>query len=132
MTGRGGGRREDPAVPRWTRRALLAVALAAASSLLLAACDAGTTRAVGAPPQSGAGSAVLEWDPVVSARLAGYRIHYGTASGSYSRAADVPAGSTTHTLQGLAGGTRWYFVVTAVDASGQESGPSNEVEKDVP
>lgn len=74
---------------------------------------------------------MLEWDPVIASSLSGYRIHYGTASGSYSRSADAGT-STTWTVTNLHGGTRYYFVVAAIDSNGQESGYSNEVFKDIP
>jgi hypothetical protein len=35
---------------------------------------------------------------------------------------------TTATLTGLQSGTRYYIVAVAVDASGRESPPSNELE----
>lgn len=96
----------------------------------VAACGGGSSGSASPPPAS-TGSAVLEWDPVVAADLAGYRIHYGTATGSYPHTVDAGT-STTHTLNNLGAGSRYYFVVTAVDTSGQESGHSNEVSKDIP
>jgi hypothetical protein len=113
-------------------RALLAAALTAAVSIHLAGCGGGGGSGDSSPPPpSGSGTAVLEWDPVVAADLSGYRVHYGTASGSYQQT--VNAGSSTaYTLNGLSSGTRYYFAVTALDSSGQESGYSNEVFKDIP
>jgi hypothetical protein len=37
-----------------------------------------------------------------------------------------------YTLMGLSNGARYYFAVTAFDISGNESGYSNEVFKDIP
>lgn len=107
-------------------------ALGVSLLLLLSACGGGSSSSAGgSPAQAASGSAALEWEPVIASDLAGYRIHFGTASGSYSRSADAGT-STTWTLTNLSGGTRYYFVVTAVDTSGQESGYSNEVFKDIP
>ena len=39
---------------------------------------------------------------------------------------------TTFTLAGLNRGTRYYFVATAQDSMGNESGYSNEVFEDIP
>jgi hypothetical protein len=39
---------------------------------------------------------------------------------------------TTFSLAGLNRGTRYYFVATAQDTMGNESGYSNEVFKDIP
>lgn len=112
-------------------RTLFVAALAAAVPICLAACGGGGSGGNASPPPASSGSAVLEWDPVVATDLAGYRIHYGTTTGSYPSSADAGT-STTITLNGLTSGRRYYFVVTAVDSSGQESSYSNEVFKDIP
>jgi hypothetical protein len=62
--------------------------------------------------------------------LAGFKIYYGVSSGTYSDVVD--AGMTTsYTISGLAPGT-YYFAVRAYDASGNESGYSNEASKTIP
>ena len=79
-------------------------------------------------------TATLTWDPVIAGNLAGYRVYYGTAPGTYIQApgAGLSAGTeTTYTVTGLTRGTRYYFVVTAVDTSNEESSYSNEVSKDI-
>lgn len=61
--------------------------------------------------------------------LAGYQIFYGTQSGTYSSTIDV-GNKTSHTLSisdQEALGRTWYFAVTALDTSGNESSFSNEV-----
>jgi hypothetical protein len=64
--------------------------------------------------------------------LAGFKIHYGTASGSYSQTVTVAnAGATTYTVKGLSKGKTYYFVVTAYNASGAESKPSAEGNKTI-
>ncbi len=67
----------------------------------------------------------LAWDPDQIPSLAGYRVYSGTHSRSYSESADTGT-ATTYTTPDLKDGT-YYFAVTARDASGQESGYSNEV-----
>ena len=54
------------------------------------------------------------------------KVYVGTASGVYGPAIDV-GNVTTFTITGLAQGTVYYFVVTAYDVNGFESGWSNEV-----
>lgn len=109
----------------------LAPAMATAMALLLGACGGGGSSGSSPPPTPSSGTAILEWDAVVASNLASYRIHYGTVSGSYPQT--IEAGTTTtYTLDNLGRGSRYYFVVTAVDTSGQESGHSNEVSKDIP
>jgi len=78
-----------------------------------------------------AAQATLAWDPNTESDLAGYRIHYGTASGSYTVHTDVH-NVTTYTVDGLTAGQTYYFAVTAYDASGNESGYSNPVSYAVP
>jgi hypothetical protein len=74
-----------------------------------------------------AGEATLSWDPNAEPTLAGYKIYYGTTSGTYG--APLNAGNaTTFTVTGLGPGT-YYFALTAYDTSGIESGFSNEVSK---
>ena len=61
---------------------------------------------------------------------------YGTASGSYlqPQGQGINAGNvTTYTVTGLSNGTTYYyFVVTACDSLGNESGNSNELSKTFP
>ncbi len=68
----------------------------------------------------------LSWDPSVSPGVTKDRIYRGNSSRSYS-AYDHLGNVTTHTVIGLAPGT-WYFAATALDADGNESGYSNEVQ----
>ena len=97
-----------------------------------------STAKVNANTSSPAGdnSAILEWDAVAAANLAGYRVYYGTAPGKYVQSAGggvlVLGNVTTYTVTGLSRGTRYYFAVTAFDTSNDESVYSNEVFKDIP
>ena len=68
--------------------------------------------------------ATLYWDPVTKPPVDGYRIYYGTQSGTYTTQTYV-GNVTSWTVQNLAPGT-YYFSVTAVK-SGYESRYSNEV-----
>jgi hypothetical protein len=68
----------------------------------------------------------LAWDANTEPDLAGYRVHYGTASGSYTTSVDVHK-VTTSSIGTLTAGQTYYFAVTAYDASGNESGYSNQV-----
>jgi hypothetical protein len=70
--------------------------------------------------------ATLAWDANTESDLAGYKLHYGTASNSYSVHIDVN-NVTTYTVAGLTAGQTYYFAATAYDASGNESGYSNQV-----
>jgi hypothetical protein len=67
----------------------------------------------------------LAWDPKFDASLSGYKIHYGTASRSYSTTINTGT-VTSYTVKGLTSGT-YYFAVTAYYSAGTETGYSNEV-----
>jgi len=71
-------------------------------------------------------SVVLAWDPVPGDGIAGYRLYYGLASRNYTKTVEVGLAPTA-TVSGLAGGVMYYFAVTAVDFSGQESDFSEEI-----
>jgi Dockerin type I domain/Purple acid Phosphatase, N-terminal domain/Fibronectin type III domain len=72
-----------------------------------------------------AGDVVLQWDANTETDLAGYKVYYGTVSGSYGTPVVIGL-QTTYTVSGLAPGT-YYFAVTAFNTSGVQSGFSNEV-----
>jgi chitinase len=73
----------------------------------------------------------LSWDPNQESDLAGYRIYYGTASGSHSVMVEV-GNTTTYTHTDLQSGVTYYFVATAYDTSGNESDYSEEVSNTLP
>lgn len=82
-----------------------------------------------------AGRAILSWDANMEADLAGYRIYQSKTAGmGYVKVADVPKllgdSVPTFTITPLVDGT-YFWVVTAYDISGNESGFSNEVTKTI-
>jgi hypothetical protein len=73
-----------------------------------------------------AGEVTLAWDPNSETDLAGYRIHWGTATGTYTQHVDV-GNVVQYTVKNLTLGTTYFFAATAYNASGLESGYSNEI-----
>jgi|GEM_PF-3187690 len=73
-----------------------------------------------------AGSLSASWSPVSDSRVAGYKIKYGTQSGSYSQSVDV-GNSTNYVVPNLTEGTTYFFRVAAYDSSHVEGTPSVEV-----
>jgi hypothetical protein len=74
-----------------------------------------------------AAKATLTWDPpVISTDVAGYMIHYGTASRVYSQVIDV-GNTTSFTLNSLNDGQTYYFTTTAYNHAGMQSTYSNEL-----
>jgi hypothetical protein len=73
----------------------------------------------------------LAWLSSPDSRVAAYHVYYGTAPSTYTNVVDV-GNATQATIGGLIESKRYYFMVTAVDALGVESIPSNEVSFTVP
>src|SRR4029450_4267868 len=79
------------------------------------------------------GTATLQWDAPTTnvdgsplTDLGGFKLHYGTASGNYGASVDV-GNQTSFTVRDLQPGNTYFFVVSAYDISGDQSGFSNEV-----
>jgi len=77
----------------------------------------------------------LVWDPNTESDLKGYNIYIGTQPGIY----DSPNSPTfvdkafnSTSIENLQEGETYYFAITAVDISGNESGPSEEITKTIP
>ncbi len=68
----------------------------------------------------------LEWDANTEPGVSGYKVYYGTTSGTYDNSIDA-GNSTEFVLSGLSKGQTYYIAVTAYDGSSKESGFSNEV-----
>ncbi len=73
----------------------------------------------------------ISWNGNSESDLAGYKVYYGTTSGSYSTT--VNAGLNTNVdIPGLTEGVTYYFAVTAFDTSNNESGYSQEAHATIP
>ena len=91
---------------------------------VMAVATGSATLSWTAPTQNTDGSPLLD--------LSGYKIYWGTASGSYQNSVTVNnPGLTSYVVDNLTNGT-YYFVVTALSSSGGESSFSNEASKAVP
>ena len=67
----------------------------------------------------------LEWNANSEPNISGYNIYYGKSSGDYDVTLDVGTW-TTATIADLEDDETYYFVVTAYNTDGAESGYSNE------
>ena len=76
------------------------------------------TLAWDAPTQNTDGTALTD--------LQGYEILYGTSASSLTQKVSLSTGQQNYVLENLTSGT-WYFEVVAVNAAGQQSGPSSVV-----
>jgi Fibronectin type III domain len=74
-----------------------------------------------------AASVSLSWNQNSDPAITGYNIYYGTVSGAYTN--NVTVGNIAAvTIADLQAGVTYYFVATAFDAFGDESGFSNETQ----
>lgn len=88
--------------------------------------------------QTSLGSATLSWNPPTTYTdgsplndLSAYRIYYGTSAGNYPNQIEIDnPGLTTYVVENLPPAT-YYFVSTAINSSGIESGYSNMATKAV-
>jgi hypothetical protein len=100
-----------------------------------------TSNALGSPAtitlagtgvQASTHTVLLSWSASTSA-VSGYNVYRSTTSGAgYARINGSLVASPTYTDGALQSGTTYYYVTTAVDASGNESANSNEAQAVIP
>jgi len=98
-----------------------------------------STTSGGSPTGTTTGTMSLQWTapvtrtdgtPLSLSEIAGYRVHYGTAPGSYPHHVDITDGSLqSATLTGMPVGT-YYVAMSTYDSNGLESSYSASVVKD--
>lgn len=94
----------------------------------------GGSTSSGSTPSTGSTSVTLNWEAPTEnsngsalTNLAGYKIHYGTASKDYTEVVAVSNPSLSrYVIDSLQSGT-WYFAITAYNSAGVESPMSGEV-----
>jgi len=84
------------------------------------------------------GQITMQWDPPernvdgsALTDLAGFDLYYGSASGAYEASEHIGDASATSLTVTLPSGT-YFFALTATDRDGNESGFSNEIQRDLP
>ena len=112
-------------VPRWP---------AVVTLLCLAACSSSQNESqqIDEPQPIGTHAVTLSWTAPVSNEddspltdLSGYKFYWGTTPGNYPNSVRVDnPGITVYVIDNLAPGT-YDFVVTAINANGNESARSN-------
>jgi Abnormal spindle-like microcephaly-assoc'd, ASPM-SPD-2-Hydin len=87
---------------------------------------------------SGSGATIqhsvnLWWNASTSSSISGYNVYRGASpSGPFSRINPAVSSSLSYSDNAVQSGTTYYYVTTAVDASGAESSYSNQVTAAVP
>jgi fibronectin type 3 domain-containing protein len=76
-------------------------------------------------------SVALSWIASTST-VAGYNVYRSTVSGTQYAKLNSSLVGLAYTDTTVLGGTIYYYVTTAVDASGNESAHSNEVSANIP
>lgn len=72
----------------------------------------------------------FQWDKNTEGDLAGYRLYQSTVSGQYTYGANYAVATIDKALDTVMIAVpdgKYFWVLTAVDNAGNESGPSNEV-----
>ena len=78
-------------------------------------------------------SVALSWNASTSSGVVGYNIYRGSVSGGpYSRINSALEAATAYTDNAVTAGLTYYYVTTAVDGSGNESGYSNQTQAVIP
>ena len=111
------------------------------SNIVISVSDGKATRSLGAfsitvTSTATTGSVTLSWtaptkntDGSSLTNLAGYRVHYGTAPGSYTQSVQLPGKTLTSVVIEDLAPARWYFAVKAYNSAGVESNFSSSVNK---
>ncbi len=81
----------------------------------------------GLSPTAGNGQVVLNWNANTETDLASYKVYRGTTSGNLSVITTVTQPSTSHTDTTVTNGTTYFYAITALDDSNNESPKSSEV-----
>ncbi|MFA5859070.1 MAG: SBBP repeat-containing protein [Elusimicrobiota bacterium] len=68
----------------------------------------------------------ITWTGVTVANLAGYKIYRRTSGTGYALVTTIATNISTYQDTGLTNGIRYYYVITAYDITGNESGYSTE------
>ena len=71
----------------------------------------------------------LSWDPNAESDLAGYKVYYGTSSGTYTTTINVGnlGRYIYYAISNLSNGTPYYIAVSAYNTGGQEGPKSGEI-----
>jgi alpha-tubulin suppressor-like RCC1 family protein/fibronectin type 3 domain-containing protein len=83
---------------------------------------------IGVAASAGDTTAAVTWTAVSAADLAGYNVYQGTnASGPWTKLTASPITATTLPVSSLTDGTPYFFAVTSIDTTGNESAKSTVV-----
>ncbi|MBK9170140.1 MAG: fibronectin type III domain-containing protein [Bryobacterales bacterium] len=89
--------------------------------------------ALGGPCVTDGRSVLLSWTASTSPGISGYRVHRSnTSGGPYTMLNTSLVTGVTYTDTTVQSGQTYYYVVTAVDTSNNQSGYSNQASAAIP
>jgi hypothetical protein len=98
-----------------------------------AAPFSGTITIVSDAANSPSHSVELSWTPSATPSIVGYIVERADQSGgSYTQLTPAPIASPTYTDTTVRGGQTYFYIIIAVDSTGQTSAPSNEAAVTIP
>ena len=110
-------------------RRIVLIGSALVLALLASGCSGNGSNSTAGPVQH---SATLSWTASTTPGVTAYNVYRGTASGGpYTMVNTTPQASTTYVDLTVQAGQTYYYVVTAVNGSG-ESVYSNQVTATLP
>ncbi len=116
-----------------TSSGLFTAPQAVETDVVTATSQADTTKSASATISVAAPHSVsLSWSPSSSSGISSYKLYRGTASGGPYSLLTSGLSSTTYTDSTVQSGSSYYYVTTAVNSSGQESGYSGEAKAVIP
>jgi len=116
-----------------TQSGLFTAPQAVETDVVTATSQADTTKSANATITVVAPHSVaLSWSPSSSSGIASYKVYRGTVTGGPYSLLTSGLSSTTYTDSNVQSGSIFYYVTTAVDSSGQESGYSGEAKAVIP
>ena len=116
-----------------TQSGLYTAPQAVATDIVVATSQADSTKSASASITVVAPHSVaLSWSPSSSSGISSYKVYRGTVSGGPYSLLTSGVSSTSYTDSNVQSGSTYYYVTTAVDSSGAESGYSNETQAVIP
>ena len=108
---------------------------AASATTITIASNSTTSPSISVSGTAGgaAPSVNLSWTPSSSSDVVGYNVYRGTVSGGpYTKLTSSPVASSPDADSTVSSGQTYYYVVTAVDSSNNESADSNQAVATIP
>jgi fibronectin type 3 domain-containing protein len=119
-------------LPQAARRAVIVTIGIMLIVVLALSASRWSHRPAQGPPTPHAHSVDLKWNASVSP-VVGYNVYRSERGGEpYIKLTSAPVRTTNYTDRTVQSGRLYFYVVTAVDSKGKESGYSNQIKAPIP